>query len=595
MAADPNPSCAGTRPAARMTDCDTDSERVLILTPVGRDGPAAAALLRENGIESAICAGLGELHQALVAGAGLALIAEEAFHREAIDLIAGWVGAQPPWSDFPFVVLTSNRNRSPDHLRRVLLVQALRNVALLERPVQTVTLASAVQSALRARRRQYEARGYLRERERAAARLERLVAARTRELEEANRRLRAEIAEREQAEAALLQAQKMEAIGQLTGGVAHDFNNLLTAVLANLELAAGRVTSAAARRLVGNAERAARRGARLTEQLLAFSRKQRLDLKAIDLNTLVTRMGDLLFRTMGGTVRVETMLQKDLWPAVADAGQIEMVILNLAINGRDAMPDGGRLTVATANIGAGDPQRPRDLVPRDSVAISVSDTGTGMSEEVLAKAFEPFFTTKAVSQGTGLGLSQVYGVVQQSGGTIRIDTQLGRGTTVTVYLPRAEASAAAERTRKSAAGPRRSRQEATMLVVDDDVDVRETIVTALESLGYGVTAADSGRAALDALDRGAPVDLMLIDYAMPELNGADTVRLTRAKRPDLPILLMTGYADTAALDGEAGWDAILKKPFTLAELAARIKGALRSGTAVPSSKVVPIRPPARGG
>jgi signal transduction histidine kinase/CheY-like chemotaxis protein len=454
-----------------------------------------------------------------------------------------------------------------------------------------VTLVSAVQAALRSRRRQYDTRGHLREREQAAAQLERQVAARTAELEESNKQLRREIAEREQAEAALRQAQKMEAIGQLTGGVAHDFNNLLTAVLGNLELATTQMLSESARQFVNNAERAAQRGAKLTEQLLAFSRKQHLKPQTVDLNALVTSMGDLLFRTIGGTVRIETVLQKDLWPATIDPSQIELVILNLAINGRDAMPAGGRLTVATANVAGGDPRLPAELAAADYVAVSVSDTGTGMTEEVLAKAFEPFFTTKEIGRGTGLGLSQVYGVARQSGGSVRIDTRLGQGTTVTVYLPRA-ASPAAQKSGDAAVVAHHGR--GAVLVVDDDPDVRELTVAALQNLGYAVTAAESGRAALEILDGRAPVDLMLIDYAMPELTGVDIVRLARAKRPELRILFMTGYADTAALVSEAGRDRILKKPFALSDLATTIEAAMKPAAGHATGRVVPIRPPSSG-
>jgi CheY-like chemotaxis protein len=275
---------------------------------------------------------------------------------------------------------------------------------------------------------------------------------------------------------------------------------------------------------------------------------------------------------------------------------MELVILNLAINGRDAMPDGGRLTITTANVSADDPRRPPELAQGDYVAVSVADTGTGMTEEVLARAFEPFFTTKDIGQGTGLGLSQVYGVAQQSGGTVRIDTKLGRGTTVTVYLLRAATAGAAASPLEAATGPQ-GRRDGAILVVDDDPDVREVTVASLESLGYTVVAAESGRAALEILERGEPVDLMLIDYAMPEVNGVETMRLVRAKRPNLRILMVTGYADTGALEGETGQDGILKKPFNLAKLAASIEGAM-AGTgparATPSSKVVPIRPPARG-
>jgi signal transduction histidine kinase/CheY-like chemotaxis protein len=574
-----------------MTSGGDNNERVLVLAPIGRDGPMAAALLRDASLTAEVCANGTELGDRLNSGAGVAVIAEEAFYREPLELLVDWVARQPAWSDFPFIILTSrDRGASSDHLRRLRLLESLRNVSLLERPVQAVTLVSTVHAALRARRRQYEIRDHLLAREQAASHLEALVADRTGKLQEANRRLQAEITEREQAEAALRQAQKMEAIGQLTGGVAHDFNNLLAVVLGNLELAIEQVTNERLRRLLSNAERAARRGAQLTEQLLAFSRKQRLNLGATDLNAIVSSMGDLLFRTIGGTVRIETMLEKDLWPALADASQVELVILNLAINGRDAMPDGGRLTIRTANVGSATPQRPPQLSWGDYVAVSVSDTGSGMTEEVRTKAFEPFFTTKDIGQGTGLGLSQVYGVAHQSGGIVQIDTRLGEGTTVTVYLARATAGAAASP--RVPAGMPRGRHRATILVVDDNPDVRELTVAFLEKLGYTATEAESGRAAMEILERGARVDLMLIDYAMPDLTGAETVRLVQAKRPDLRIIMMTGYAETAALEVEAGRDWVLKKPFTRAELAAKIESAFRS--AGPSgrehpSNVVPIR------
>jgi signal transduction histidine kinase/CheY-like chemotaxis protein len=568
-------------------------ERVLVLAPIGRDGPAAAALLQKLHIAADICGGLSELRDALAAGAGVAVVAEEAFYREPLEPLIDWVDGQPSWSDFPFVVLTVGHGTSADEERRRRLLAALRNASLLERPIQTVTLMSTVQSALRARRRQYEMRGHFREREQAAIRLEGLVAERTRELEESNRHLQGEIVEREQAEAALRQSQKMEVIGQLTGGIAHDFNNLLATVLGNLELATLQVTSEKVRRLVSNAEHAAWRGAKLTEQLLAFARKQRLEPQTVDLNALVPKMGDLLFRTIGGTVRIETVLEKDIWPAFVDPTQIELVILNLAINGRDAMPGGGRLTIATANIGADDPRIPGELRPGDYVAVSVADTGVGMTGEVLAKAFEPFFTTKDVGQGTGLGLSQVYGVARQSGGTVRIETQLGRGTEITVYLPRAAAQAAAERSREAIEAPPGHYQRGMVLVVDDDPDVRAVAVGSLEALGHTVIAAESGRTALDLLDRGIPVDLMLVDYAMPGVNGVEAARLVRAKRPELRVLIMTGYADIAALNGVPGVAGILKKPFSLAELAARIEGILQGramDTPPARAKVDPIGP-----
>ena len=383
------------------------------------------------------------------------------------------------------------------------------------------------------------------------------------------------MAERERTEEALRQAQKMEAIGQMTGGVAHDFNNLLTAVLGNLELALRRTEDERLRRYLTGATEAAQRGARLTEQLLAFSRKQRLEPEPVDLNGLVSGMQDLLRSTLGSAVRIETTLQRDLWPAMVDATQLELVILNLAINSRDAMPGGGQITVGTANSSAGDAGRPGDLGAGDFVVVSVADTGTGMSEEVLAHAFEPFFTTKAVGGGTGLGLSQVYGFARQSGGSVKVDTAPGRGTTVSVYVPRATRQPGERAAEAAIATP--VRKDTTILVVDDDRDVRRLAVAGLESLGYMILEGESGQDALKALATSNGIDLLLVDFAMPEQNGVEVIRLVKEKRPELPVVLMTGYADAAGLQNGDATGPILKKPFTLAELAARIDTALHRG------------------
>jgi CheY-like chemotaxis protein len=255
-----------------------------------------------------------------------------------------------------------------------------------------------------------------------------------------------------------------------------------------------------------------------------------------------------------------------------DASQIELVILNLAINARDAMPGGGRLTITTSNVNIQDAERPRELAGGEYVVVSVSDTGTGMTEEVLKKVFEPFFTTKAIGSGTGLGLSQVYGIAKQTGGGVRIDTKLGSGTTVTVYLPRAqgrplEHPAGREATRSL---PTRS---ATVLVADDDHDVRDLTAACLDSLGYSVLVADSGRSAIEIVSSNTLIDLLMIDIAMPEMNGVEAGRAISAQRPELPIIYMTGYVDSSALDGQ-GQRRLLKKPFTVAELELRVEEAL---------------------
>jgi CheY-like chemotaxis protein len=302
-------------------------------------------------------------------------------------------------------------------------------------------------------------------------------------------------------------------------------------------------------------------------------------------------MGDLLFRTIGGTVRIETILEKDIWRATADPTQIESIILNLAVNARDAMPNGGRLTISTSNVPRMQRDKPRELTEGDYVMVSISDTGTGMTDEVARKAFEPFFTTKPVGSGTGLGLSQVYGIAQQTGGTVSITTKLGQGTTVAVYLPRTTATPLV-RIPDAASEPSLPTREATILVVDDDRDVRELAVSCLESLGYRVVAVDGGHAAIDMIASGTSVDLVLIDIAMPEINGVETMQAIAATRPSLPFLYMTGFAGPTRLDPME--QRVLKKPFTIAELAKKVEEALfLNDTRERPSNVVSIKPGGR--
>jgi signal transduction histidine kinase/CheY-like chemotaxis protein len=567
-------------------------QRVLVLAPIGRDAKAAAHNLTENGIGCAVCIDLQKLLENLQIGAAVAIVTEEAFLRGTTKELKAWVSHQPPWSDFPFIVLTSHQTSAFAHAQRLRLLEDLGNVSLVERPLGAVTLVSTVRAALRARRRQYEVRQHLLDRENAAAQLETLVQARTRQLELANEQLHQEIIERQQAQAALQQAQKMEVIGQMTGGVAHDFNNLLTAVIGNIELANRRNKDEKIRRYLEGARQAAQRGAKLTSQLLAFSRTQRLQTEPTDLNVLVTAMGDLLFRTIGGSVRIETVLQKDIWLAMADPTQMELVILNLALNARDAMPSGGRLTISTANVGSEDHSGPDELASGDYVALSVSDTGTGMTEEVLEKAYEPFFTTKGVGRGTGLGLSQVYGIAKQSNGGVRIDTELGRGTTVTIYLPRTRAALVRQGGDRDHDAPVRP-HTASILVVDDDRDVRELAVSSLESLGYKVLSAAGGHAALKIMETTPQIDLILIDVAMPEMNGAELARAIRLRRPNLPVLYMSGYVGPTLLEA-ADQQQILKKPFTIAELASKIEENLSSKwQGQEHANVFPIKPGSR--
>ena len=421
--------------------------------------------------------------------------------------------------------------------------------------------------------------------------LESRIAERTRELAETNAELKREIGERERAEDALRLNQRLEAVGQLTSGVAHDFNNLLTVIAGNIEFLERAVSDDRSKRRLTMMKGAADRGARLTAQLLAFSRRQRLEPTPVGLNDTVASMRDLLQSSIGGAVQIETTLQADLWPALIDATQIELVILNLAINARDAMAVGGRLTIETANVTVtGAPSRPEQPQPGEYVMVSVSDTGTGMPPEVLSRVFEPFFTTKEVGKGSGLGLAQVFGFVKQSGGGIRIDTVLGEGTSIKVYLPRVVEEGAAPAEKAAPVDCARTHppgSRPTLLVVDDDAEVREVTVTRLAEAGHDVREASSGLQALAALEADPCVDLVVLDFAMPGMNGAEAAIEIRKRWPGMPVLLVTGFADTTALTlaGANGADAVVLKPYRDGELERKVASAL-AARAAPGLRLV---------
>ncbi|WP_420849515.1 ATP-binding protein [Phenylobacterium deserti] len=354
------------------------------------------------------------------------------------------------------------------------------------------------------------------------------------------------------------QAQKMEAIGQLTGGVAHDFNNLLMAITGSLDLALRRVEDDRVLRLLRNAAIAADRGATLTKQLLAFARRMPLAVRAVDANSLIARMSELLHRTLGGQVAVSTHLARNLPPVLADETQLELVLFNLAVNARDAMPGGGALVISTEALAPG--AGPQELASERLVCVTVSDTGQGMSEDVLARAFEPFFTTKEVGKGTGLGLSQVYGVISALGGAIRIESAPGKGASVHLYLRVSDQAAShpPEQTDGEPLGARR-----LVLLVDDDHQVRATAAEMLRELGHEVVEAASGEEALQKVASGLSPDLLLVDYAMPGMNGAQVADRVRQMRPQVQVLFATGYASGAALSQERAQGMVVEKPFSL--------------------------------
>ncbi|MCD1640914.1 response regulator [Pseudomonas stutzeri] len=400
-------------------------------------------------------------------------------------------------------------------------------------------------------------------------------------LADANRELRAQIQERERVEATLQQMQRLEAVGQLTAGVAHDFNNLLTVILTSAsflqnDLQNGAPLERSLRRLQYIRE-SGERGATLTSQLLAFARRQQLAPTAIDLNDTLVNLLSLLKSTLGGSVSIETDTQADIWHALVDPTQIEMIILNLAINARDAMADSGRLTLGTRNVVIDQPaQRAEDPSPGEYVMLSVADTGSGMSEAVLSKAFEPFFTTKEVGKGSGLGLAQVFGFAKQSGGGARIESREGVGTTVKVFLPRTSAPRQPEPASAASSGSAESNSQHCILLVDDDHSVREVTAQMLEDLGFTVIAADSGDDALQLLTQGAEVDLLLADFAMPGMNGGELARAVRVRHPELPVVFVTGYAELCEL-GLEGYS-IIQKPFREEQLANKLHLALREGS-----------------
>ena len=412
--------------------------------------------------------------------------------------------------------------------------------------------------------------------------LEERVAQRTLALAEANQRLQNEMVERERAEDALRHAQKMEAVGQLTGGIAHDFNNMLTGIIGSLDLmqryiAAGRSDDIG--RFADAAVASAHRAAALTHRLLAFSRRQSLDRRPLDPNQLVASLEDLFQRTKGAHITLKVQLGHDIWPVNSDASQLENALLNLVINARDAMPDSGELLIETANsyLDGTDITTPEPVKAGDYVMLGVRDNGTGMAPKILAKAFDPFFTTKPIGQGTGLGLSMIYGFAQQSGGHVTLHSEPGQGTCVRLYLPRLHGTSLASSlpASLSEAAPVALAGEA-VVVVEDDPAVRMLVVNVLDELGYTAHQAADARTALPLLESDLRVDLLVTDVGLPGMNGRQLAEIARQHRPGLRILFMTGYAEKAAeRQGflEDGMD-MVAKPFSIDVLATKIRSMI---------------------
>jgi signal transduction histidine kinase len=440
-----------------------------------------------------------------------------------------------------------------------------------------------MQVALRARRRQYEVKTLIEAQEAAAERLEALVTARTQELEQANADLKSQMAERERVEASLRQSQKMEAVGQLTGGLAHDFNNLLTGISGGLEMTRARLSQGkpdSVERYITAAQGAVKRAASLTHRLLAFSRRQTLEPKPTNVNRLITGMEELIRRTVGPAIHIEVVGAGGLWATLVDPNQLENALLNLCLNARDAMPEGGRLTIETANRWLDErAARDRDIAPGQYVSLCVTDTGTGIAPDVAARAFDPFFTTKPLGQGTGLGLSMIYGFARQSGGQICIYSEVGKGTTMCLYLPRHDEDPNFDDGAKLPKPSESFGDGEVVLVVDDEPSIRMLIADVLADTGYSVIEASDGPAGLRALQSGARIDLLITDVGLPGgMNGRQVADAARKLRPELRVLFITGYAENALVGNghlEKGMH-VLAKPFEVERLANKIRELIKN-------------------
>ena len=537
------------------------SETAHILAPVGRDAAIAAGMLRESHIPSVICPDLDSLVRELNGGVGFVLVTEEALLGRDLRALSMWISNQPEWSDLPFVLLThkgGGLERNPEAGR---LLDALGNVTFLERPFHPTTLVSLARAALRARSRQYDAR----------ARLEALQDSEER-LRTANETLEARVEERtrdhELALAKLHEAQKLETLGQLTGGVAHDFNNLLTPVIGNLDLLRRRLQADGnAQRLIDASLQAASRAATLVQRLLAFARRQDLTVRSVNVGALLDGMSDLIRRSLDPAIEVRISHSPDLPPARVDPNQLELAVLNLAINARDAMPRGGKLTIEAEGAST---EGNGTLVAGDYVRITVRDTGTGMDQQTLARSVEPFFSTKGIGKGTGLGLSMVHGLAAQLGGVLSLTSKPGEGTTAEIWLPKANEAATAEDLETRA--PVRAPRHATILLVDDEELVRIGTAEMLTDLGYKVVEASSGAEALRLLRAGDAPDLMITDYLMPGMNGVALVEHACALAPAMEVMLITGYSTIA--EGPGAAIPRLGKPFRQADLAEMVADLL---------------------
>ncbi|WP_311886806.1 MULTISPECIES: ATP-binding protein [unclassified Pseudomonas] len=549
------------------------AERALILAPVGRDSQIALMILNEAGYDGLVTPSLSSLCTEIELGAGLVLVAAEALRGPELEALFLYLEQQPAWSDLPIVLLTHHGGQEQGPSSR--LSDLLGNVTFLERPFHPATLVSMVSAALRGRRRQYEARDRLIDLSESERRLQSTLETLEQQVEERTAQLRHN-------EEALRQSQKMEAVGQLTGGIAHDFNNMLTGIIGSLELlrrrlARGRTDDLDS--LIDLGVTSANRAAGLTHRLLAFSRRQSLDSKAVQMNALVQSMGELLQRSLNESIQLDMRLNDNLWVAEADPNQLESALLNLVINARDAMPEGGKLVVETSNqvLKREFTEAYSNLEPGDYVMLSVTDNGSGMPQSVVNRAFDPFFTTKPIGQGTGLGLSMIYGFSKQSRGHVSIDSEIDEGTTVRLYLPRFRGEELVSPAPDVQQLPDALDGE-TVLIVEDDPAVRVLVCAVLGELGYAFVEAWDADSAVPILNSTQRIDLLISDVGLPGMNGRQLAEVGRQYRPGLKVLFITGYAEHAAVRGgflDSGMQ-MITKPFTFDLLTAKVREMIKS-------------------
>ena len=561
--------------------------RVVLLAPAGRDAAIAAGMLRDAGLGDEVrnCADLPCFVAALDEDAGFAVATEEALLGADLRPLGALVADQPAWSDLPFLILTARGGGTERNPAAARLAALLGHVVFIERPFHPTTFVSAARTAWRGRLRQFEARGRMSALRAGEERLRQVneslesrVSQRTVELREAHASVLVEISQRQSAEEQLRQAQKVEAIGQISGGVAHDFNNLLLAVLANLDLLRRRVSGdGEAQALLEGAIEAAQRGAALTQRLLAFARQQALRVEPADLAALVRGMRGLIETSLVAGIELTLELADELPPALIDHNQVELALLNLVVNARDAMPGGGRLRIAL------DLQRPPpgdELPPGDYLRLGVTDAGHGMDLATLRRAVDPFFSTKGPGKGTGLGLSMVDGLARQMHGALRLASEPGRGTRAELWVPAGEpapAPAPAPAPTPAPAPAKATPFETAplrILFVEDEAIIAMATRRMLVDLGHQVTEARSGPQALTILETGTPVDLLITDFSMPRMTGLQLAERALQLRPGLPVLLATGYMtmpEGSSLDLPR-----ISKPYMQKELREKIAGVMGS-------------------